>query len=62
MTLPPATSGRHDWKITTPTMGSSTGFSPVVTATCRKCGLIRTAQWPGTNREGTIDLSGSCTG
>lgn len=62
MTLPPSAPTRHDWKITTPTTGSSTGFSPVVIATCRRCGTIRTAQWPGTGREGKIDLSGSCTG
>lgn len=52
---------KHDWKITTPTAGTSSSFGGMVVVTCRACGLIRTTQLPGIGREGRIDLSGVCT-
>lgn len=60
MTLTSATL-KHDWKITTPSAGTSASFGGMVVATCRACGLIRTTQLPNIGREGRIDLSGSCT-
>jgi hypothetical protein len=50
----------HDWKITTPSAGTSASFGGMVVAICRSCGLIRTGQLPNIGREGRIDLSGTC--